>query len=184
MQFMDAETSRSAVFEKQRMLIFNNNVIFCAPKTGCSSLTAIAEIHGIHHQGIPKQSYWHEIDAGACHGRNIFLTVREPSDRLASMACHFVKETGGTLEEFIDDFESHDQFFNWNQAMWYRPILHLDWTLLRLEERKFALSNYFGWRDDILPVNKSDEGMKQRAVELLSGKFQDWIEEDRQEFGY
>jgi len=157
----------------------------CAPKTGCTSLTKIAELHGVKH----ATSDWHAVDTELIKNYHmVVVTVRDPRSRLLSLWRHWCNETKSevNLRDFCSNRQrgegpSSELFFNSSLTEWYND-LHVDLVCIRLESFHEIIQRLFGWRDRI-HVNTTKHGPWVDYKDTLD-EFPHLWREDMEAFGY
>jgi len=154
--------------------------MFCAPKTGCTSLTKIAKRYSISHVDL---NHWHGCSDDCIEGRIVVLTVRDPRTRLLSLWRHFCREkrTQITLGVFIDRQEHLMPFFKCTLSDWYKPVLDHSPHLIRIETFHDDLKGLFGWTRRI-HVNITDSRRWRNHHNL--DETQKWWIDDAKRFGY
>ncbi len=154
--------------------------LFCAPKTGCTSLTEIAKHYGISHA---DPSNWHICDDTCIKGRTVILTVRNPRSRLLSLWRHFCheKKTQVTLGVFIYRQQRLRPFFKYTLSDWYKPVLERSRELIRIETFHDDLERLLGWTHRT-HINKTNSG-HWKNHQIPTGNY-DWWTDDARNFGY
>ncbi len=155
-------------------------VLFCAPKTGATSVTWIADRRGLFH--VDKKD-WHSCNSDCIGDRKVVLTVRDPRSRLLSLWKHFVSErTFVTLGVFVDRMDSLPPFFNWRLVDWYAPVLDRDYELVKIESFHEDLRRHLGWLK-CLHLNSTSHGPWEDYPDIIS-QTEDWWLDDASRFGY
>lgn len=157
-------------------------VVYCAPKTGCTSLTAIARDHGYSHL---NEKHWHVFGREHANNRAIILTVRDPRDRLMSLWTHF---RGEVMDISLDSFlrmQIHcdvAEFFRFCLCDWYRGLIGLPIETVRLETFQQDLNRLFGWQE-VRHENKTRHCNWKEYREIVE-PYVHWWQDDALAFGY
>ncbi len=155
-------------------------VLFCAPKTGCTSLAEIAKHYGESHL---DPSNWHICDGDYAEGRSVILTVRDPRRRLLSLWRHFCheKKTQVTLGVFAFQQKKLRPFFRYTLSDWYKPVLGRRYYLIRMETFSEDLERLFGWTHKS-HLNKTNSWCWRHHQDLAGNR--EWWTDDAKQFGY
>ena len=156
-------------------------IVFCAYKTGCTSLTEIAKHHGVTHE---EPEFWHTVDTSKIGNRNVVITVRDPRERLLSLWGHWrvSSQSKASLQEFLNLRICLDDFFRVTLTSSYMCLLGRDLTHIRMETFHEDLERLFGWTHRV-HLNKT----KHPSVEELCGVIDTdikWWWPDAVNFGY
>lgn len=155
-------------------------VLYCAPKTGCTSLTEIANLNGIHHVDSDR---WHVFDRAFISGRTVAITVRDPRQRLLSLWRHYCNEIKETnLEDFIAMQDSIGPFFKLQLCDWYKSLLGVRLELIHMECFHEDIFRILGWTQRI-HINKTNH-LHWRDYKEAVMAHKSWWRDDALAFGY